>query len=133
MKLSPTIHIRVTSEHFVFQLEGRELHLEACIHYLLEGNEVTPVAIGDRVEIPNAHFTDLFKPKEPYADHFYLLQLLLEYGFGKMLGKKLLPSLKPAIVFHGVEQLYEILGGYQFGVFEKAALQAGARSVKFEQ
>ncbi|HNB36722.1 MAG TPA: hypothetical protein PK414_10910 [Anaerolineales bacterium] len=132
MIFSPTIHVHITREHFVFQYEGQELHLEACIHYLLEGNEVTPVAIGDRVEIPNAHFADLFKPKEPYTDHFYLLELLLEYGFGRMLGKRLLPS-KPDVIFHGVEQLYEILSGYQFGIFEKAALQAGVRSVKFEQ
>lgn len=127
------IHVNVTPERFVFQSDEKALELDTCIHYLLEGQEVTPVAIGDRVEIPNARFTDLFKSEDPLIDHFYLLRLLLEYGIGKVFEKKFLSASKPELIFHGVEKLHKILGGYQFGIFETAAMQAGARQVEFEQ
>ena len=131
MKLSQTIHVDVTPGRFVFRKGEKELQLEACIHYLLEKNEVTPIAFGDRVELDNCNFTELFVTTNPYTDHFYLLRLFLEYGLEKMTGGKPLPAFRPLVIYHGVEQLHTILGGYQFGIFETATLQAGARKVEF--
>lgn len=131
MKLSQMIHVDVTPERFVFRSEEKELPLEACIHYLLEGNEVTPVAFGDRVELDNCNFTELFVTTNPLIDHYYLLRLFLEYGLSKMTGGKLLPAFRPHVIYHGVEKLNTILGGYQFGIFENVTLQAGARKVEF--
>jgi hypothetical protein len=133
MKLSQTITIEVKPDYFVFINDDIKYVFETCVNYKLQDGEPVPVAIGESQEIPDTTLLRLFDPESGTdIDKFGFLRLFLEYGIDKTYEKGRFPTLKPLVIFKGVETLQKELFGYHYGILQYAGLLAGAREVVFE-
>ncbi len=136
MKLSPTITVEVDPDYFKFTNGNNQIQLETSLNFIMENNLYTPMQIGGNKDIPGSICINLFDPnikENPELNRFNALQLFIEYGIGKMFEKKLLPQLRPLIIFQKDEKLSKIFCGYQKGLLQSVAILAGARDVQFER
>jgi hypothetical protein len=135
MKFDSEIVVEVASEYFHFTKGNQQLRLATYLNIKSENGKTFPIAIGERQEIFGSTLVSVFDPNisdNPDTDKMALLQMLMEYGVGKLLEQQRFPSLRPRIVFRGHENLRTILCGYQRGILETAAMRGGAREVRFE-
>ena len=135
MKIAPEIIVEIHPDYFIFSKGERQFRLDTCINYILENGQFRLVNIGENKEIPGTNLISLFNPEnsiEPELEKMSLLQAFFEYGIGESFESKLLPQLRPLIIFRNDAELDRLLCGYQKALLEFAALLGGARDVRFE-
>ena len=135
MKIAPEIIVETHPDYFVFSKGERQFRLDTCLNYIIEDGQFRLVNIGENKEIPGTRLMNLFDPEnavEPELDKMFLLQTFFEIGIGESFESKLLPQLRPSIIFRNDAELDGLLCGYQRALLEFAALLGGARDVRFE-
>ena len=133
MGIGPEITVTLSSNLIQFEWRGKQLQLEPYVN--MDMDKRAPVQIGKNANMPGTILIGVFdiKSELPFpGDKFPFLQMLFEYGIGKMFEQQRLPMLKPLIIIRGVDSLREILGGYQYALIATAFIKAKARFVRFE-
>ena len=135
MKIAPEIVVEIQQDYFVFSKGEKQFRLDTCINYVIEDGKFKLINIGENKEIPGTNLVNLFDPEnaiEPELEKMYLLQTFFEIGIGESFESKLLPQLRPSIIFRNDAELDRLLCGYHRALLEFAALLGGARDVRFE-
>ena len=133
MGISPEITVTINPNLIEFQWKENLIRLEPYVN--MDMNKRSPVRIGENSEYPNTFLVGVFDPKSEipsYPDKFPFLQMIFEYGIGKMFEKRRIPILKPIIIVHGIESLKGIFFGYQHALIATAFMKANAYTVRFE-
>jgi hypothetical protein len=133
MGISPEITITINPNFIEFQWKENLIRLEPYVN--MDMNKRSPVRIGENSEYPNTVLVGVFDPKSEipsYPDKFPFLQMIFEYGIGKMFEKQHLPMLKPIMIVRGIDSLKEVFFGYQHALIYTALIKAHAQTVRFE-
>jgi hypothetical protein len=142
---SPKITINVSPESFVFASESKTFQLDTYVMVTDATQELPDVlGIGEGeglrfAEFPNMGKVNLFTNDDHlpvvYGKAKFLKAFLIggighAYPWPRFL--KLVSAFRPTVVFRDSETLESVLGGYQQGLLEYLALEAGAGEVLFE-
>jgi hypothetical protein len=130
----PKIHVYLDPHQFTFESPKNEvLTLKTVLYIAQEKGSWTVVGIDHWENGPtevlavNLFENDISLPNE--LNKMSLLSFLLEYGIAKCVSSTIIPSMRPIIILHGINNFSEILGGYEKAVFGMAALSTVARKV----
>lgn len=133
MGISPEIIVTISPNSVQFQWKENQLQLEPYVN--INVSQMAPVRIGEKVEIPGTILIGVFDPKSElpsYPDKFPMLQMIFEYGIGKMFERRYFPMLKPIMIVRGIDSLKDIFFGYQRSLIHTAMIKANAQAVRFE-
>jgi len=125
------IVILASPDEFVFRGRLEEVRF-APVLWLTNAGQIA--AVGDLdAEGESLTRVDIFKPQpsDPDIPRTRLLTLLLRYGLAVILVESVFKR-KPVVRFGSLAAFDQLLSGFQREIFERAALDGGARQVRFE-
>ncbi len=133
----PKGDIIVTPNLITFNFKRGSESIEPVIYLKVDETGARPIAIGAAQGVDSSAIkVHLFESQNlliPPPDKFNLLANFLEYGIVKIyLSKNLIPSLRPVIHLHGIDNFEPIFHGYQREIFSRALMKAGAKMVIIE-
>ena len=135
MNLRPTILIDLSSEYIDFTLKKRSIHFAAYMNIRIHEGKAVPIAIGEKREYPNSILLGVYDfdgITKFNLEKTELLQLMMEYGIGKLFEKYWYPPRRPLVIFRGHRNLTGFLGDEYKKTLEEVAIQAQAWKVEFE-
>ena len=139
-RLMPKIRIEVTPESFTFSSAQYTFQLKTYLYLVIQESKILIAAIGnddDSSSLPDVYRVDLFRKNSlpsQAADKWQHLEVFLNYGILKSKSHLAWPQsgLRPILIVEGIQTLESILNGYQQGLFERAAIEAGAYGIIFQ-
>lgn len=137
--LSPRITVEANPDAFTFTSPRATVRLNTYLCVTVEkGLPHRIVSIGQEVSgVAEVVKIELFKPdatsRLPY-DKLKALEAFFRYAFAETNPLPLIIAvyLRPILVFRGIQAFDSIFNGYQRGVFEHVAQEAGADKVIFD-
>jgi hypothetical protein len=134
MGLSPEINVEIYPEFFTFSYESQTIRVDTLVAVTTDDKRKV-IAIGGNRHGPDDLPIALFSAIQDLPqdiDKLDLLTTFFEFSIGKLFANKKLPVLRPMMIFHGVQHLEKILCGYHLSIIKLAALNGGARGIRFD-
>jgi hypothetical protein len=134
MGLNPEITIEVNPEFFTFSHGMQTIKVDTLVT-VLNNEKQEIIAIGENRTGSGIITIALFRANQNLPqgiDKLDLLTAFFDYALGKLFENKRVPVLRPLMIFHGVQSLEQILCGYHLSLLKSAALNGGARGIRFD-
>lgn len=125
------VRIDATPSVFVLRDDFDEVTLPATVWVTLDGRFE---AVNDRPpETPSVIRVEIFKPSpwDPDVSRSELLRRFLRFGLRRFI-EGVMFKVRPIVRFGSLQGFAPMLCGFQRDLFEWAALNAGARAVRFD-
>jgi hypothetical protein len=134
MGLVPEITVEINPEFFTFSYESQTISIDTSITVTADEKRKV-ISVGENRLGPDLLTIALFNADQNIPqdiDKLDLLATFFAFSIGKLLEKKKLPIFRPMMIFHGVQHIAQILCGYHLSLLKTAALNGGAREIRFD-